>query len=113
MTPVTVAVVDVASAGLRALTPPDGTTWSVPAFKPDGTLTLVEQRDRDAAVVALTPDRGTVATTILRRPSTTINTVAWSPAGDLLVCDVDGIIIAAVGGTKPSQVATGYTSAAW
>jgi hypothetical protein len=111
--PLTVAIVDVASAGVRQLTPPDGTTWSVPAFKPDGTLTLVEERERDAAVVTLTPDRTAVAATVLRRPSTTINSIDWSVAGDLLVCDFDGIIVAAIGGTKPQQIATGYTSAAW
>ncbi|MEO5680600.1 MAG: hypothetical protein ABIS47_13125, partial [Acidimicrobiales bacterium] len=111
--PVTVAVIDVASAGLRQLTPPDGVTWSIPAFKPDGTLTLVEQRDADAVVVSLTPDRNRVAASILRRASTTINTIDWSGRGDLLVCDVDGIVVAAVGGGQAEQVATGYTSAAW
>jgi len=111
--PVTVAIVDIASSGVRQLTPPEGITWSVPAFKPDGTLTLVEQRGTDAAVVALTPDRASVASTLLRRPSANINSLDWSPGGDLLVCDRDGIVVAAVGGTKPQQVATGYTSAAW
>jgi len=111
--PTTVAVVDVASSGVRQLTPPDGTTWSVPAFKPDGTLTLVEQRERDATVVTLTPDRTAVADTILRRPSTTINTIDWSAPGDLIVCDVDGIVVEAIGGTRPQQVATGFTAAAW
>jgi len=111
--PVTVAIVDVASAGVRRLAPPEGTTWSIPAFKPDGTLSLVEQRETDAAVVALTPDRTGVAATILRRPSTQINSIDWSAGGDLLMCDTDGIVVAAVGGVKPQQVATGYTSAAW
>jgi len=111
--PTTVAIIDIASAGMRQLKPPEGTTWSVPAFKPDGTLTLVEQRERDAAVVALTPDRGAVATTILRRPSTTIATIDWSAPGDLLVCDYDGIVLEAIGGAKPQQVATGFTAAAW
>jgi hypothetical protein len=111
--PVTVAIIDVASSGIRTLTPPDGTTWSVPAFKGDGTLTLVEQRDSDAAVVALRPDRSSVATTLLRRPSTRINTIDWSAAGDLLVVDQDGIVIAAIGGTAAQQVATGFTAAAW
>jgi len=110
---VTVAIVDVASGGLRQLVPPDGTTWSVPAFKPDGTLTVVEQRGTDAAVVNLTADRTAVATTILRRPSSNIGSIDWSAGGDLLVCDADGIVVAVVGGTKPQQVATGYLSAAW
>ena len=110
--PVTVVVVDVATGGVRPLTAPEGTTWSVPAFKADGTLTLVEQRENDAAVVALRPDRGGVATTVFRRPSTSINTIDWSAAGDLLVCDVDGIVVGVVGG-KAQQVATGFTSAAW
>lgn len=110
--PVTVVLVDVATGGVRPLSPPEGTTWSVPSFKPDGTLTLVEQRENDAAVVALRPDRAGVASTIVRRPSTTINTIDWSAAGDLLVCDVDGIVVAVVGG-KAQQVATGFTSAAW
>lgn len=111
--PVTVVIVDVATGGIRTLTPPEGTTWSVPAFKDDGTLTLVEQRERDAAVVVLKPDRSSVASTLLRRPSTTINTIDWSSSGDLLVCDRDGIIIAAIGGTQAQQVATGYTAAVW
>lgn len=111
--PVTVALIDVATAGIRTLTPPDGTTWSVPAFKDDGTLTLVEQRGSDAAVVTLKPDRSSVATTLLRRPSTRINTIDWSSTGDLLVCDQDAIVIAAIGGTQASQVATGYTAAVW
>jgi len=111
--PTTVALVDVASGGIRQLNPPDGTSWSVPAFKPDGTLTLVEQREQDAAVVALAPDRNTVATTILRRPSTSISTIDWSSAGDLLICDIDGIIIEAIGGTRVQQVASGYIAAAW
>jgi len=111
--PVTVAIVDVASGGIRRLAPPEGTTWSIPAFRADGTLTLVEQRDTDAAVVTLTADRSAVAATVLRRPSTSINSIDWSAGGDLLVCDVDGIVVVAIGGTKPQQVATGYTSAAW
>ena len=111
--PVSVAIVDVATAGVRTLTPPEGTTWSVPAFKDDGTLTLVEQRDSDAAVVTLKADRTSVASTLLRRPSTRINTIDWSSAGDLLVCDQDAIVIAAIGGTQAQQVATGYTAAAW
>jgi hypothetical protein len=111
--PTTVALVDVASGGVRPLTPPSGLTWSVPAFKADGTLTLVEQRDADAAVVALTPDRNAVAATILRRPSSHINTIDWSAGGDLLVCDADAIVLVAVGGTKLQQVATGFTAAAW
>ena len=111
--PFAVAVVDVASAGVRLLTPPDGVTWSVPAFKPDGMLTLVEQRGADAVVVTLTPDRARVATSGLRRASTTINTIDWSSAGDLLVCDADGIVVAAIGGSKAQQVATGYTAGAW
>jgi len=110
---VTVALVDVATSGLRQLAPPEGVTWSVPAFKPDATLTLVEQRDIDAVVVALTPDRARVAASILRRTSTTITTIDWSATGDLLVCDLDGIVVAAVSGVQPQQVATGYTSAAW
>jgi len=111
--PTTVAIVDVASAGVRQLTPPDGVTWSVPAFKPDGTLTLVEQRGADAVVVTLTPERAKVATSGLRRSSTTIITIDWSANGDLLVCDADGIVVAAIGGSQPQQVATGYTSGAW
>jgi len=111
--PITVAVVNVGTAKVRQLTPPDAVTWSVPAFKPDGTLTLVEQRDTDAFVVTLTPDLGRVATTILRRTSTTIKTIDWSGTGDLVVCDVDGIVVAIVGGGQPQQVATGYTSAVW
>jgi len=111
--PTTVAIVDVASAGVRQLTPPDGVTWSVPAFKPDGILTLVEQRGDDAVVVTLTPDRAKVAVSGLRRSSTIITTIDWSANGDLLVCDADGIVVAAIGGTQPQQVATGYTSGAW
>ncbi len=111
--PTSVAIVDVASSGVCTLIPPEGLTWSVPGFKPDGTLTLVEQRGADAAVVALTPDRNAVATTILRRPSSSIGTIDWSAAGDLLVCDGDAIVLAAIGGTKPQQVATGFTAAAW
>ncbi len=111
--PTTVAIVDVASAGVRQLTPPDGVTWSVPAFKPDGTLTLVEQRGDDAVVVTLTPDRSRVAASGLRRSSTIITTIDWSANGDLLVCDADGIVVAAIGGSQPQQVATGYTSGAW
>ena len=111
--PTTVAIVDVASAGVRQLTPPDGVTWSVPAYKPDGTLTLVEQRGADAVVVTLTPDLAKVATSGLRRASTTIRTIDWSANGDLLVCDADGIVVAAIGGSQPQQVATGYTSGAW
>jgi len=111
--PTTVTIVDIASSGMRSLAPPDGTTWSVPAFKPDGTLTLVEQREADAAVVALNPERNAVTATILRRPSTTINTIDWSGAGDLVVCDFDGIVVAAIGGTKAQQVATGFTTAVW
>jgi hypothetical protein len=111
--PTTVALVDLASAGVRSLTPPDGVTWSVPSFKPDGTLTLVEQRETDAAVVTLKPDRSGVATTLISRPSTTINTIDWSAAGDLLVCDADAILLTAVGGAKPEQVATGFSAANW
>ncbi len=111
--PTTVAIVDVASAGVRQLTPPDGVTWSVPAFKPDGTLTLVEQRGDDAVVVTLTPDRSKVAASGLRRSSTTITTIDWSANGDLLVCDADGIVVAAIGGSQAQQVATGYTAGAW
>jgi hypothetical protein len=111
--PITVMIIDLPSGGMRTLAPPDGTTWAVPAFKPDGTLTLVEQREADAAVVTLSPDRERVASTIVRRPSTTINTLDWSNAGDLLLCDSDGIVIAAIGGTSPQQVATGFTAAAW
>lgn len=111
--PTTVAIVDVASAGVRQLTPPEGVTWSVPAYKPDGTLTLVEQRDADAVVVTLTPDLARVAASGLRRSSTTIRTLDWSANGDLLVCDADGIVVAAIGGMRPQQVATGYTSGAW
>lgn len=111
--PLTVALIDIASGGIRSLSPPDGVTWSVPAFKADGTLTLVEQREADAAVVALTPDRNRVASTILRRPSTTISTIDWSEAGDLVVCDADSIVLAAVGGGTPEQVATGFSAAAW
>ena len=111
--PTTVAIVDVASAGVRQLKPPDGVTWSVPAFRPDGTLTLVEQRGEDAVVVTLTPDLAKVAASGLRRSSTTIRTLDWSANGDLLVCDADGIVVAAIGGTQPQQVATGYTSGAW
>ena len=111
--PLTVALIDVASGGIRTLSPPDGLTWSVPAFKADGTLTLVEQREADAAVVALTPDRNRVASTILRRPSTTITTIDWSASGDLVVCDADAIVLAAVGGGTPEQVATGFSAAAW
>ena len=111
--PITVALVDAATANLRQLAPPDGVTWAVPAFKPDATLTLVEQRGADAVVVALTPDRARVASSILRRTSTTITTIDWSSAGDLVVCDVDGIVVAAPGGGQPQQVATGYTSATW
>jgi len=111
--PTTVAIVDVASAGVRQLTPPDGVTWSVPAFKPDGTLTLVEQRGDDAVVVTLTPDRAKVASSGLRRSSTTITTIDWSANGDLLVCDADGIVVAAIGGSQAQQVATGYTAGAW
>ena len=111
--PTTVAIVDVASAGVRQLAPPDGVTWSVPAFKPDGTLTLVEQRGADAVVVTLTPDRTKAAASGLRRSSTTITTIDWSANGDLLVCDADGIVVAVIGGSQPQQVATGYTSGAW
>ena len=111
--PFTVAIVDVATSGVRPLTPPDDLTWSVPAFKADGTLTLVEQRETDAAVVALNPEGTAVTSTILRRPSTSISTIDWSAAGDLLVCDTDGVIVAAIGGTRAQQVATGYTAAAW
>lgn len=111
--PVTVALVDIATAGVRQLAPPNGTTWSTPAYKPDGTLTVVEQRNTDAAVVTLTADTTKVATTILRRPSTSITTLDWSAAGDLLVCDVDGIVLVLIGGGKPQQVATGYTAAVW
>ncbi|MFP5317767.1 MAG: hypothetical protein ACLGI2_05670, partial [Acidimicrobiia bacterium] len=111
--PVTVALVDVATGALRRLEPPDAVTWSAPAFKPDATLTLVEQRGDDAVVVALAPDRTRVATSILRRPSTAITSIDWSSGGDLLVCDFDGILITALGGSQPQQVATGYTSAAW
>lgn len=111
--PVTVAHVDVTTGAVRRLTPPDGVTWSAPAFKPDATLTLVEQRGDDAVVVALTPDRTRVAASILRRPSTTITAIDWSSAGDLLACDIDGILITALGGGQPRQVATGYAAAAW
>ncbi|MEJ7765312.1 MAG: hypothetical protein WKF86_07440 [Acidimicrobiales bacterium] len=111
--PVTLALVDAATGGVRQLAPPDGVTWSVPAYKPDGTLTLVEQREADAFVVALKPDFSGVATTVLRRTSTTISTIDWSAGGDLLVCDVDGIVVAAIGGGQPQQITTGYTSAAW
>ncbi len=111
--PSTVAVVDVASGGVRPLAPPDGPTWSVPAFKPDGTLTLVEQRGTDAVVVALTPERSAVAATVLRRPSTTINTIDWSAAGDLVLCDADGIVVAVIGGAQAQQVATGFSAAVW
>jgi len=111
--PISVAVIDVATGGMRTLSPPDGTTWSTPAFKPDGTLTLVEQRETDAAVVALNADRSAVATTILRRPSASINTIDWSAAGDLVVCDGNAIVLAAIGGARVEQVAAGYTSAAW
>ncbi len=111
--PVTVALVDVATGSVRRLAAPDGVTWSAPAFKPDATLTLVEQRGDDAVVVALTPDRTRVATSLLRRPSTTITTIDWNSSGDLLVCDLDGIVVAALAGGQPQQVATGYTSAAW
>ncbi len=111
--PLTVAIIDIATAGVRPLTAPEGTTWSVPAFKADGTLTLVEQRETDAAVVALTAERSAVAATLLRRPSTAISTIDWSAAGDLLVCDVDGIVVAAIGGTRTQQVASGFTAAAW
>jgi hypothetical protein len=110
--PFTVALVDVASSGVRPLVPPEGTTWSVPAYKPDGTLTLVEQREQDAAVVALAPDQATVAATFLRRPSATITTIDWSAAGDLLVCDANGIVVAVIGG-KTEQVATGFNAAVW
>lgn len=111
--PFTVAVVDVATADIRRLAPPEGVTWSVPAFKQDGTLTLVEQRGPDAVVVSLTPDLNKVAASILRRSSTSILTIDWSSAGDLVVCDTDGIVVAAVGGGSPQQVTTGYSSAVW
>ncbi|CAA9218765.1 MAG: hypothetical protein AVDCRST_MAG76-503 [uncultured Acidimicrobiales bacterium] len=111
--PVSVAVVDVPTAGLRLLAPPESVTWSVPAYKPDGTLTLVEQRESDAVVVALAPDRASVTGSILRRSSTTITAIDWSAGGDLLVCDTDGIVVSAVGGGRAQQVATGYTSAVW
>lgn len=111
--PLTVAIIDIATSGVRQLTPPDGVTWSVPAFKPDGTLTLVEQRGADAVVVTLTPDRSKVASSGLRRASTTIRTIDWSANGDLLVCDADGLVVAAIGGNQPQQVASGYTSGAW
>ncbi len=111
--PVSVDVIDVATAGTRRLTPPDGVTWSVPAFKPDGTLTLVEQRGEDAFVVSLTPDRTKVAATILRRASASISTIDWSSAGDLVVCDNDAVVVAVIGGGPAQQVARGYTSAAW
>ena len=111
--PVTVGLVEVPTAGLRLLAPPETVTWSVPAYKPDGTLTLVEQREDDAVVVALSPDRARVTASILRRASTTITAIDWSGAGDLLVCDTDGIVVSAVGGGQAEQVATGYTSVAW
>ena len=111
--PVTVALVDVVTGAVRRLEPPDGVTWSTPAFKPDATLTLVEQRGDDAVVVAHTPDRTRVATSILRRPSTAITTIDWSSGGDLLVCDLDGIVVAAMAGRQPQQVASGYTAATW
>ncbi len=111
--PSTVVIIDVATAGLRRLAPPEGVTWSVPAFKPDGTLTLVEQRGPDAVVVSLTPDRTRVAASILRRASTSILTIDWSSAGDLVVCDTDGIMVAAIGGGPPQQVTTGFSSAVW
>ena len=110
---VTVALVDVPTGGVRLLAPPESVTWSVPAYKPDGTLTLVEQREPDAVVVALAPDRARVTASILRRSSTTITAIDWSGTGDLLVCDADGIVLSAVGGGRAQQVATGYTSAAW
>lgn len=111
--PVSVDVIDVGSAGIRRLTPPEGVTWSVPAFKPDGTLTLVEQRGEDAFVVSLAPDRTKVAATILRRASTSISTIDWSSAGDLVVCDSDAVVVAVIGGGPPQQVARGFTAAAW
>lgn len=108
--PTTTLVIDVATARVTTLTPPLGVVWTAPAYRADGTLTLAEGRSGGTVVVTVADGR--VTGDVLRRSSTIVS-LDWDAAGDLVFCEADGGLYVAAAGRPPVLVGARYQAAAW
>jgi hypothetical protein len=110
--PTTVAEIDVPSAKATILRPPATVRWIAPAYRPDGVLTLAEDRDGDAVVVTVVDGKAT-GQPILRRDRTTITCLDWDRGTSLLFCEADGSIWVDPADADAHVVGTGYHVGAW
>ncbi|CAN5127568.1 hypothetical protein BH18ACT4_BH18ACT4_13020 [soil metagenome] len=98
----------------RRLTPPGGTTWSSPAFRPDGTLIVIETADGVAAVLRSVGVDAAAGDTIDLDGRIPLDVETDSSGGWVVVTTDAGLVVLAPDGTASEvPVDDRFTTADW